>query len=605
MTETLKDRRLIRLVSSLTRGTYAVLSVDIFDTLLWRRVPEPKDMLYLVGKALAADGLMREFISPVEFAQLRESAEKGAQAVREQSTGSREILLSDIYDALPRHIWWDTDGPRLAADTEVDLEAESMILDRDVAALLDQAVESGVRVILTSDTYFSRPHLLRFLKAAGLETGRIPETLYISNEQNRPKWRDLFDVVLNDLDVSAEQLVHVGDNVDADVAPCAARGIPYVFYDKWAALPRAQTHELSASRKIRSDWLLEGGDGGLTGLRSRLGHRVPQSVPSGQEPYWSYGAVVLAPVFAAYGRWVVDEVSGNGSGAVFGIMREGRFLNRVVDLVAERLGKPIETKELWLSRRAVVRAALWPDDFSYLAQAITYCPGPTTDDILTQLGLSPRDDLSDTFIDPAKVDLHAPGGLEALLTAESQSQALQNKIAEQSQRRRQALLDYLKDQADIENQEAFCLLDVVVCSTWDIVSSGSVLGNLVIIPDLGVGFDERRQIAVPLALSPLGRGELEFSVKPFGPEAYESLKITLPKAKAALRVDNCSVVYRGDGQTADADVTPAVTLEGMWIWPTDWRWSARKEQMCLSPWPKRPHHGPMPWTYGSASRISV
>ncbi len=95
-----------------------------------------------------------------------------------------------------------------------------------------------------------------------------------------------------------------------------------------------------------------------------------------------------------------------------------------------------------------------------------------------------------------------------------------------------------------------------------IVSSGSVLGNLIITPDLGVGFDDRRQLVVPLALSPLGRSALEFSVKPFSPEAFESLKIDLPKAKAAFTIDNCSVVYRGDGQSIGADVTPDFTIEG-------------------------------------------
>ena len=778
MTGTLSDRRLIPLANELAAGKFQALSVDIFDTLLWRRVPEPKDIFFLVGQALIKDGLLRESVSPVEFAQLRASGEKAARAAQEAQTGSREVSLADIYDALPHHIWWAEDAQPVAAAVEVDTEADAMVLDHDVAALMDHALESGVRVILTSDTYFTRQQLLRFLSTAGLDKDRVPDTLYISNEHGRPKWRDLFDTVLKELSLQPKSLVHLGDN--ADVAPCAARGISYLFYDKWTALPRTQQHELNRSGKKQSDWLNAGGEGGLTGLRSRLAHRAPKDIASDHVTYWSYGAVVLAPLFAAYGRWVVDTVAQAESGVVFGIMQEGRFLNRVVATVAERLGKPIQTKELWLSRRAVVRAALWSDDFSYLAQAITYCPGPTTDDILAQLGLF-RSDLSETFIDPSKVDIHAPGGLEALLTAVSQSQTLQSKIAQESEKRRQALLDNLNQQAGLKEQGTLYVLDLGYAGTiqtalrrilerenvpvsltglyvalnekgrenvrqgtdlralfggdgydsplvrelertpdvlehacmceegsldffeqggqpvlldsqredgqiqqmeamqdgiiagvnaimdllgdrpasesafvthagnivlqamlrptvheaetigrwiheanfdledkraladlcmdanrleygdaaawraiqrheayWPaaalariapqlvevtaslkdrdvppgIVSSGSVLGNLVVTPDLGVGLDERRQLAVPLALSPLGRGELEFSVKPFGPEAFESLRIALPKAKAAFTVDNCSVVYRGDGQSTGADVTPEITIEG-------------------------------------------
>ncbi len=248
MTRAISDRRLTPLANELAAGKYKALSVDIFDTLLWRRVPEPKNIFYLIGQALIKDRIMQESISPVEFAQLRASAEKAARVAQESQTGLREVVLADIYTALPRHIWRDDDAQRIAAAVEVEIEAEAMVLDHDVIALMDHALESDVRVVLTSDTYFTREQLLRFLTAVGLDSNRVPDTLYISNEQGRPKSRDLFDTVIKDLGIEPKSLVHLGDNVDADVAPCATHGISYVFYDKWATLPRIQHHEL-----IRSD----------------------------------------------------------------------------------------------------------------------------------------------------------------------------------------------------------------------------------------------------------------------------------------------------------------------------------------------------------------
>ena len=169
----------------------------------------------------------------MEFAQLRASVEKAVRAAQEAQTGSREVLLADIYAALPHHIWRNEEAQPAAAAVEVDTEAASMVLDRDVVSVMEHALESDVRVILTSDTYFTREQLLRFLSTAGLDQDRVPDTLYISNEHGRPKWRDLFDIVISELGVDPKLMVHVGDNVDADVAPCAARGISYVFYDKW------------------------------------------------------------------------------------------------------------------------------------------------------------------------------------------------------------------------------------------------------------------------------------------------------------------------------------------------------------------------------------
>ena len=177
-----------------------------------------------------------------------------------------------------------------------------------------------------------------------------------------------------------------------------------------------------------------------------------------------FSQTALAPLFAAYGRWVVDSITDAGSEAVFGVMREGRFLNRVVTTVAKRCGKTIAAKEVWLSRRAVVRAALWQDDFSLLAQAITHCPGPTTDDILEQMGLT-RADLAESFKDSAAVELHAAGGVEALLTAVSRSSDLQSKIAEESKRRRQSLLTYLSNASILEHKDRLFLLDLGYAET--------------------------------------------------------------------------------------------------------------------------------------------
>lgn len=436
------DQRLKALADELASGRYKVLSLDVFDTLLWRRVPEPRDLFFQVGHDLRSQHLLLDWVSVVQFAELRATAEKAARAQAEAQTGSREVLLADIYGALPDHIWRDDSAARTSADIEVATESASMVLDHDVADLLNVAQSNGVRVVLTSDTYFTRGALMGFLTQAGLAAERIPETLYISNEHGRPKWRDLFDHVLSDLGVPANDVVHVGDNVDADVNPCAMRGMAHVFYDKWSVLPRTLTKELPSQPFQRANWMLDGGDHGLTGLRSRVAQRPPATIDKGHEPYWVYGATTLAPLFAAYASWVARAAAENGA-SVFGIMREGRFLSRLVGIVAKATNHSVEPSELWLSRRAVVRAALWSDDLSLLPQAVSYCPGPSSDDVLEQLGLS-RSDLAGVFQDTNLFDIHAPGGMQAFLTGVSRSSDLQDKIVKYSERRRRALMTYLE-----------------------------------------------------------------------------------------------------------------------------------------------------------------
>lgn len=346
-----------------------------------------------------------------------------------------------------------------AVAQEVALEPSAMLLDDEIATLIRDVRKAGKKVILTSHTYFTRAQLVQFLEQAGIGDD-LPEGLYISNEYGRPKWRDLFDLVLKDLGIAASRLVHVGDNVDADVAPCAARGIGYVHYDKWQALPRTQKLELPRDSVSRADWIGKGGDGGLTGLRSRLGRRPPSSLPYALQPYWCYGATVLAPLFAAYAHWVDKTLSASDDMAVFGMMREGRFLARLVSQVSSR----VAPKELWLSRRAVVRASLWANDLSSLPQVVTYCHGPATDDILSQLGLT-RDDLKGVFKDPALFDFHGADGVQAFLQGVAASPGLQAKLVDHSTRLRANLLKYLDTVVDLAATKNVALLDLGYAGT--------------------------------------------------------------------------------------------------------------------------------------------
>lgn len=772
------DRRLLPLAGDLATGRYDVLSLDVFDTLLWRRVPEPIDIFVQVGAELIDQGCLASGVSALQFAELRAAAEKQSRATMEAQTGSREIVLDHIYELMSGHIFRTLNDQESAVDLEVACECKSMVLDQDIVTLMEIACANSIRVVLTSDTYFTRDQLLQFLTEAGLEDAQIPETIYISNEYGRPKWRDLFDGILADLAVPADRMVHVGDNVAADVTPCAMRGIAHVFYDKWSEVPRAQGREVVRSASDQPVWLGAGGDYGLTGLRSRLAHRIPQNVSGELGSCWVYGATVLAPLFAAYAKWVADVSSAEGAN-VLGLMREGRFLSQLVSSVAQSQAVDLTFGELWVSRRAVVRAALWPDDLSLLPQAISYCPGPSTDEVLEQMGLC-RADLAGVFQDPAAVDLHAMGGVQALLTGISQSQDLQTKVAAHSARQRKNLMTHLDQHAVFQDEAPIHLLDLGYAGTiqtvlqkildyegrpvrlsglyiavnakgkervlaggdlraliseggyksnlvkllertpdilehacmcpegsldsfddagqpvllpsqrpasqitqmeamqagilagvseilnslgaeavaqqgfhqqaativeqamlhptpgevrtigawlheanfdlsdqraladlradparlefggamswssferheayWpqaalarvepvlsgaatlvgegqapDVFTSGTMLGTISIIPDLGVGPDERKVSVVPLSLSALGRGEVQIQIKKMGPDAYQSVTMQWPKARAVLMIDQCAVLFRGDTEQRIEDVTGTLKADG-------------------------------------------
>lgn len=457
-----KDQRLLPVYEALSAGRLKVLSVDIFDTLLWRRVPEPSDVFLLLGQKLQRADQLAAHISPVAFAELRRAAQTAARERAFVATKSREVTLEDIYAELPDAIFAPNFSSPERVSVELACERHLMILDDGVVALMKHAKDAGARVVLVSDTYFTSEHLNEFLQAAGFRDQGSVDRLFVSCEIGRPKFLDLFDFVLKELAVQAGELVHVGDNPDADVHPCEARGIPSVHYDKWSFSPRAQDKEYPADRLSRLPLFGEDGDRGLTGLRSRLYHRVPEDIDTELHFYWRYGSSVLAPVFTNFARWIVESCTSENTTRIFGIMREGRFLGRVVEATAEKLGVKLEVEELWLSRRAVIRAALYDDDLTLLPEAISLSPGTTKDEVLSGLGLEIAE-VDAVFSAP--FEWSGSNAIPALTQAIVQTPALREKVLERSSILRRNLLKGLGKQIDLSQPRSVCVVDLGYAAT--------------------------------------------------------------------------------------------------------------------------------------------
>ncbi|HEV2767993.1 MAG TPA: hypothetical protein VGV63_09860, partial [Acidimicrobiales bacterium] len=152
------DLRLVEAFRVLEREQISVLSLDVFDTLVWRIVPEPVDAFVLLGQRLHDRGHLSPHV-PVElFARLRERAERKARS-RVPVDKVPEISLEQIYDEMPAHLFNGL-GPEVLAGHEVALEHDIIFPDLDIAHLARHAQDQyGARVVLVSDTYLSPAQL--------------------------------------------------------------------------------------------------------------------------------------------------------------------------------------------------------------------------------------------------------------------------------------------------------------------------------------------------------------------------------------------------------------------------------------------------------------
>jgi hypothetical protein len=419
-----------------------VLSLDVFDTLLWRLVPEPVDAFPLLGRRLIADGLV-EPVEPDVFAQIRRGAELRARA-RHPNPLAPEVTVEEIYAELPAWLRGGTDAGALAA-AELDFEASITVPDLDVVALARVAHDTyGCRVALTSDIYFSEDQLRALVDRPAFDGLPPLEVVATSSCRRTGKGQELFLRLLDDLGVDGERVLHVGDNALSDVAAPARFGIRTVHYHKY---PGELARVVDRETGVREGHIYrkaprvhpELGDSGLTALRAKAGTQYDGATLAVElVPHWQFGATVPGPLFAAFAEWVAERATERGATRVHCLMREGEFLARLIDEV-----DGVEAVPLWASRRAMAEATIASASADELREVVWRRRPPTVEQFLTTVGLSVADVAPAPELRVRRMDDEDVRSVvfEAIVRDEE----LQRRIVAHSAVKRRNLVTYLAD----------------------------------------------------------------------------------------------------------------------------------------------------------------
>ena len=371
-----------------------VVTTDIFDTVVWRRVAEPVDAFAIVGERLRKRGALAESLNPWSFANMRRLAEGEVRRVALKERGTTEITLAEIYEGVPPWVFAGA-GRDAGMQEELDTERDLLVPDLDVCEILIAAAEAGKTVVAVSDIYFSGDQLRHLLGQDVLASIPFRHVL-TSSDHRENKSGKLFDIALDLVGVDPSRVVHVGDNEAADIEAPASRGIRTVLLerrtDSMQALLAAEAPfrqpagALAASEeKLRN---LPGADFGLAALRSKMEHRAELAeTPSALRPFWKFGAQVYGPIFTGFAEWIAERTAAVGATKVFPLMREGHFLTELIQASGTDLG----VESLWLNRDVCTRAAIGSATREELEVFLIRRTPPTVADVMRTLGLGVGD----------------------------------------------------------------------------------------------------------------------------------------------------------------------------------------------------------------------
>ncbi|MBP2303208.1 HAD family hydrolase [Azospirillum picis] len=310
-----------------------VVSCDVFDTLLLRRVSSPALVFNAVGQEAVARCLVDSSLTPPLFRLARQEAER---RVRAEAPGG-EATLAEIYRRLnPRN-------SEILVELELEVEAALIYANPLIVKVLEALARQERTVVLLSDMYLTTEQISHLLRLAGIGD-HLYHTLYVSNEHGCSK-RDgrLFQRLLCDYPaVTPSQILHIGDDPIGDVAMARAAGLRAIHYVPSATL----SHHHDRERIIS-------GLGAVALPSRRLVSLAGRNDPEDQAPWLEFGSLVLGPAVVEYCRWVVENCHQRGIGLIAPLMREAAvFAPLMQDWIRHR-GYDIGVVPLHVSRQAL------------------------------------------------------------------------------------------------------------------------------------------------------------------------------------------------------------------------------------------------------------
>ncbi len=268
-------------------GGLKVLSLDCFDTLLWRDTHKPADIFSIL---------------PGITALQRVVAEGQARKRAKVSRASNEVSIDEIYAQMQPNA---SDAERkVAANDELAAEARHCFVFGPSVELMRAAKAAGLTIIIVSDTYLSAKQLRALItNSAGEEVAAMIDRIFCSSEIGKPKAEGMFVPVLKKLKVDPAAVLHIGDNRSADYVAAKEAGIQAVHLQQFSPFAQQRLRLESAMASMT-------GKGAET-VEGAQPHRASLALlePQLAENTGRFGLAVLGPIFRAFDAWLRAEAA--------------------------------------------------------------------------------------------------------------------------------------------------------------------------------------------------------------------------------------------------------------------------------------------------------
>lgn len=330
------------------------VSFDFFDTLFFRPLCDPEDVFDIIGHRFGIQ----------DFRAKRRNAQ--AEAFRRMALyGRREVTLRNIYDCFEN-------APTTIQDlmqAEYDLELSILGPNQELIELFCEAISLGKPVVVVSDMYLPSEFFIACFRQHGLPS--VP--FFISSDLNATK-RDhgeLFDIVIDQLHLPPDKILHIGDNPVADITRAREKGLQTFHYQEKYKPISTERHSpaISVAKAL---------------IRT---HRVLLRAGSHQELGFRYGG----PAMVGFLDWIAEQTKKDEIDRVLFLSRDGYLLNRLAKYMSESSFPKFNY--FYGSRTAFYLAAMDETNFAtFIPFLLSGADGLSPYELLERIGITPPSD---------------------------------------------------------------------------------------------------------------------------------------------------------------------------------------------------------------------
>lgn len=319
---------------------YQVVSFDLFDTLVVRPVVQPTDIFKIVGARIGnAD----------YFKEMRVFAEKYARKHKQEDQD--DIGIDEIYDCFQKLFTITDQEKETIKSAEIQVEKEYTRPRYTLQQFYQKAKASGAKVIIVSDMYLPQNAIEEILYKNGYTEY---DGLFISSQENASKSSGkLYDKLIRDFakeGIMPKDILHIGDNPQADIASARQKGLDVFYVPKPMTLFQDHT-KLSQYLKC---------------MHTKLDNQFLAGYLANQlfdDPFVRYddntycngdeknlGLIFFAPFLLGFTLWLLRNLEEDQYDTIYLAYRDGYMIQQIMKQLEPKWNKQIDAVPVYFSR---------------------------------------------------------------------------------------------------------------------------------------------------------------------------------------------------------------------------------------------------------------